>query len=460
MKSQWDTIAAIATAPGEAGIAIVRISGPQSLVIADKVFRGKGPRPSERSPNTFLLGFIHSPFETDNEEDLDEVILLIYRAPHSYTREDVVEIQGHGGRTCARRILRAVMNAGARAAEPGEFTKRAFLNGRIDLLQAEAVADLIQARSQRAAAAALEQLDGRLSALFTATYDNLLEIAADLEATLDFPEEKLPVSTISAVMTRLEGVTRDLRDLLATWEEGNLLREGALVVISGRPNVGKSTLLNCLLGTDRAIVTDIAGTTRDTIEEQIVLDGVVLRLVDTAGLREPSCTIEREGVQRAQAYVEKADINLHVIDCSENLNVEDKGLLKTLELGKTVIVLNKSDLGQLVQPDNLGGFSAVVCSLIRGEGIPGLKEAILDKLGIEREVPSHAVISERHRQFIQNALNNLDEAVDLLSTGKEDVVVVSAGLVRNALESLGTITGRVYDDEMLESIFSRFCVGK
>lgn len=460
MKSRWDTIAAIATAPGEAGIAIVRMSGPGSLVIANKVFRARGPRPSERPANTFLRGFIHSPVGIDSDRDADEVILLIYRAPRSYTREDVVEIQGHGGRMCAKRILRAVLDAGARVAEPGEFTKRAFLNGRIDLLQAEAVADLIQAHSQRAAAAALEQLEGKLSASFGAIYDSLVEIAADLEATLDFPEEELPVSTMPAILARLDGITRDLRGLFATWEEGHLLREGVLVVISGKPNVGKSTLLNCLLGTDRAIVTDVAGTTRDIIEEQIVLDGVVLRLVDTAGLCVSNCTIEREGVQRAHAYLEKADINVYVIDCSRKLDVEDRRWLETLEPGKTIITLNKSDLGQRIRADEIEGFSVIVCSLIRGEGVSDLKEAILKKLGIDREVAPHAVISERHRQFVQNALNALDDAVNLLRTGKEEIIVVAAGSLRSALESLASITGKVYDDEMLNNIFSRFCVGK
>jgi len=289
-----DTIAAIATAPGEGAIAIVRLTGPASHAIADHIFKGKGAPPSRRPGQSFLHGSIIS-----TNGMADEVILLIYRAPHSYTREDAIEIQGHGGFAAAKRILRAVLEAGARMAEPGEFTKRAFLSGRIDLLQAEAVLDLIRARSDRAADAALEQLTGSLSKDFDELYDHTLALAANLEATLDFSEDELPESVMLDVITRRHDVESEFKSLLDSWDEGHLLREGALVVISGKPNVGKSTLLNALVGKDRAIVNPMAGTTRDTIEEQLVISGFMVRIIDTAGLRESPCEIEKEGVSRA-----------------------------------------------------------------------------------------------------------------------------------------------------------------
>lgn len=460
MKISSDTIAAIATAPGESGIAIVRISGPQSLNIADKVFRCKPPKPSKRPANSFSRGFIHSSKKSHSDTDIDEVILLIYRTPHSYTREDVVEIQGHGGRACAQRILNTVLDAGAMPAEPGEFTKRAFLNGRIDLLQAEAVADLIRARSQRAAFAALEQLEGHLSSEFANTYDSILHVAAGLEATLDFPEDELPTDTIPDIIHQIESVVRNLNTLLATWEEGHLLREGALVVISGRPNVGKSTLLNYLLGKDRAIVAEVPGTTRDTVEEEIILDGVVMRLVDTAGLRKTECDVERQGVKRAQAFIERCDINLYMIDSSQPISHEDLERLKTLDPAKCIVVLNKTDLGTKITAKDFPCLKAVECSLLKGDCLQQLRESIISKLGIQSSVPPHAVISTRHRQIIQNTLNILNEVSALLKTGEEEAIPLVASSLRTALEHLGTVTGKVYNDELLNNIFSRFCIGK
>ncbi|MDD3605078.1 MAG: tRNA uridine-5-carboxymethylaminomethyl(34) synthesis GTPase MnmE, partial [Kiritimatiellae bacterium] len=298
MQAPDDTIAAIGTAPGTGGIAVVRVSGPRTMEIADRIVRCSAPRPSMRRTMSVIYGHIAAA-----AGDVDEVLVLVMKGPGSYTREDMIEIQGHGGRVMAAAVLQAVLDAGARLAEPGEFTKRAFLNGRIDLTQAEAVADIVGARSRRAGRAALEQLEGSLSAAVNALYDRLMGIAADMEATLDFPEEDIPEALIQDVPDRISRAVSEMDLLISSWQEGRLLREGALIVISGRTNVGKSTLLNALLDTDRAIVSHIPGTTRDIIEEGLVLDGIPVRLVDTAGLRETSCEIESEGIRRTMRHI-------------------------------------------------------------------------------------------------------------------------------------------------------------
>jgi tRNA modification GTPase len=460
MDALPDTIAAIATASGEGGIAIVRMSGPESLAIADRVFRGRH-KPSSLAANRFAHGFVRSVSGSAAESgDLDEVVVLVYRAPHSYTREDVVEIQGHGGRISARRILRAVLDAGARPAEPGEFTKRAFLNGRIDLLQAEAVADLVHAQSERAAACALEQLEGRLSSVITASYDSLMDVAVDLEASLDFPDGELPPATLSDVSDRLRRAIVTLETLLETWEESRLLREGARVVIAGRPNVGKSTLLNTLLGAERAIVTEIPGTTRDTIEEQAIMDGIPVRLTDTAGIRDSQCRIEKEGVQRAYESVEKADMVLYVVDGSRPPDTEDVAMVGRMGPSKCLVVLNKADQGRIVKADAFPGAVAVACSLLTGEGIDELRNAIVEKLGIRALGQPHAAISERHRQIIRRAIANATEALRLLDTGQENMVTIAANMVRYSIDELACVTGRIYSNDLIDNIFRKFCVGK
>ena len=462
MFAETETIAAIGTAPGEGGLAVVRVSGLDSLRIADAVFRGSGPLPSQRDGGTFVHGYVRGGGEavSGGDGDVDEVVLLVYRAPHSYTREDVVEFQGHGGRTCAQRILRAVLGAGARMAEPGEFTKRAFLSGRIDLVQAEAVLDLVRARSDRAAAAAIEQLEGVLSREIGACYDTVLSIAADLEASLDFDERDVPREVLDSVPDRLARERESLQRLGETWGEGRLLREGALAVIAGRPNVGKSTLLNRLLGMDRAIVTSTPGTTRDTIEEQLVLAGIPLRLVDTAGLRDAECHAEREGVERAVASVRQADVVLYVIDASDPLGAEDRTALDGADPGRYLVILNKTDLGQLVQADQLPELTSVPCSLLTCDDLDLLQAAIMERLALHPSPLPHAVISERHFQLIQYALNELNECIRMLAgDGLGDTVLV-ASHVRASLEALGRITGRVYSAELLDSIFSKFCIGK
>ncbi len=436
-------------------MSIVRVSGPESLVIADQIFRGKAPLPSLRPGGAFVHGLVEGP-----EGVADEVILLIYKAPHSYTREDAVEIQGHGGSAAAKRILRAVLDAGARLAEPGEFTKRAFLSGRIDLVQAEAVLDLIRARTDRAAQAALEQLNGRLSGHFNALYDKTLAACADLESTLDFSEDELPATLMADVAVKLKSIRAEFKRLLDSWDEGHVLRDGASVAIAGRPNVGKSTLLNALLGKERAIVTPLAGTTRDTIEEQITIDGYPVRIIDTAGLRDSSCLIEQDGIRRARELVIQSHLILYMIDGSLPYNQDDQNQLKILQKHKTILVVNKSDISinDTIKP-LASDWSVLYISAARLEGLEDLKKGIIEHLGIREGIPHHAVISERHRHLLISAHKDIVESDLILARAGADPTLVASRL-RMALETLGTATGRVYHEELLNNIFSRFCIGK
>lgn len=451
-----DTIAALCTAPGDAGIAVIRISGPEAFTVADRVARCAGVPPSARPSHTVAHARIG-----DRGRELDEAVLVLMRAPRSFTREDVVEVQCHGGRVTARRVLRRILEAGARPAEPGEFTRRAFLNGRIDLLQAEAVADLIGAQSERAASAALEQLEGALSARFNRVYDALLAAAGELEATLDFPEDELPEPVLPRLGAGLAAAEGEMAGLLETWDEGHLLREGATVVISGKPNAGKSSLLNALLGADRAIVSGVPGTTRDSIEEAWVLDGIPLRLVDTAGLRDSDCAIEQEGIRRTRRRLARADVQVVIVDRSEVLETADGDWIRGLDPGRTVIVLNKGDLPARVDRAVFAGFRVVETCLLRGDGVEALRRALAGLLdGGGGHGPPHPVISERHRRLLVQARAELGRAREVLGAGSEPDVVVAASLLRDALDILGAATGRVYHAELLDSIFSRFCIGK
>ena len=451
-----DTIAAIATAPGEGSVAIIRLSGPEALSIADTVFRSKGPPPSQRASHTVMFGCIVD----QAGETIDRVLLLQMRAPKSYTRENVVEIQGHGGGTTPRRILRACLDEGARLAEPGEFTRRAFLAGRIDLLQAEAVLDLVRARSERARAAALEQLAGGLSESFDDLYDSLLLTTGQIEATLDFPEDELPDTVIPELTEKLAGLLKRMSALIAGWEEGHLLRDGALVVISGKPNVGKSTLLNALLNRERAIVTDIPGTTRDAIEEQLVLNGIPVRLVDTAGLRDAQDQVEKIGIERTRQLVREADFHLLLFDLTQPLDLES---LTDRDPKRTLVIFNKTDLNPVLEHvDALKGFEVVKTCLLHDKGVDVLQEKLANCLSTQAHLNARpqAVISERHRRLLVDAQSDLEQALAGLNSGREDLLEPAASLCRSALETLGEATGRIYHEELLDHIFGRFCIGK
>jgi tRNA modification GTPase len=452
-----ETVAAVATAPGPAGIAIVRLSGPDAWAIAARVAQPPQPLPDWAAAvgRALHVRFAHP----HSGETLDDGLLLVFRAPRSYTGEDVVELQGHGGSVASRRLLEAVLAAGARPAPPGEFTRRAFLNGRLDLTQAEAVLDLIQARTDRAAQAARAQLDGRLGAEIRAHYATLAAIAADIEALLDFSEEEVPDGFLQEADARLARLLEPLQALIGSWHAGHLLREGALVVISGRPNVGKSSLLNALLGRDRAIVSEQPGTTRDSIEESLVLEGFLVRLVDTAGLRETACAIEAEGVARAGALVEQADLNLHLLDGSRALDAEDGRQLARLSPTRTLLAVNKSDLPPRLDREALDGWQAVSISARAGHGLAALREALAGRLGLPGAVATGAEVAARHREELERAAEAIGEARQLLG-GAADGLVLAAQRLRTAALALARITGSVWSKDLLDAVFSRFCVGK
>ncbi len=449
-------IAAVATAPGASGVCVVRVSGNGALELGDRLVPATVLKPSDRPAGTFFHTTVLRP---GTRELVDDAVILIYRAPHSYTGEDTLEIQGHGGSVSARRLLEAVLEAGARPAAPGEFTRRAFLNGRMDLTQAEAVCDLITAKTDRAAQAARLQLDGSLGRDVSAAYAAMVEICAEVEHFLDFDEGELPLSFMRRTSARLSDVTADMARLSATWHEGRLLREGALVVISGRPNAGKSSLLNALLGHARAIVHDQPGTTRDVIEEFYALDGVPLRLVDTAGLRDSPDAVEREGVGRARALVALADVNIHVVDAALAAAEFAAAELAELPVEKTLIAFSKADCPQFAPPPVPAGLNAVSVSAKSGAGLEALKAALSRMLDLNEPGEGHAAVSQRHVAELREAVAQARAATAVLDEPAPDLAVASSHL-RAAAEALGRITGRVYTDDLLDNVFSRFCVGK
>ena len=454
-----DTIAAIATAPGEGAIAIVRLSGPETFSLADRFFRCAAPAPSQRAAGTFTHGQIVVP---TSGEILDDALLLVFRAPHSYTGEDSVEFQCHGGTQAAQRILGALLSSGARQADPGEFTKRAFLNGKIDLTQAEAVLDLIHARSERAARLATAQLEDALGLRIRSLYDSLLAVSADIEAMLDFPDDELPQSVPNEIGNRLEAVSAEIQSLLDTWHEGHVLREGARVVIAGAPNVGKSTLLNLLAGRDRAIVSPHPGTTRDTIEESVALQGYPIQLVDTAGLRDAPCEIEQEGIRRTHQALSQADLCVCLVDASKSLSAEEKSFLASHDPKKVLVLLNKIDLGQEIRPESLPGIDSMSVSLQKSPPIAEIADKIIQKVlqkpsGGDQET---FAISERHRNSLQIALDEVISSIFRLKSGLEADFMPAATHARAAMDQIGYIFGKNSTEEMLDAIFSRFCVGK
>ena len=456
-----DTIAAISTPLGAGGIGIVRLSGPQSLAIAKRLFRRKGGGASAFLSRQFYTGEIHHP---SDGRILDEVLLVYMASPKTYTREDIVEIQCHSGILILQEILQAVLAVGARLAEPGEFTKRAFLNGRLDLAQAESVIDLIKAKTQRSLEIAHRQRAGRLSQAVQARQNELLDLLALLEADIDFPEEDLPPISREEVRGRLAAIRSGLQSLLRTYEEGKLYREGLSAVIAGRPNVGKSSLLHSLLREERAIVTEFPGTTRDVIEETLNLSGIPLRIMDTAGLRRAQDAIEEEGVRRTRERLSQADLMIWVVDGSEPLRKEDLDILSLVEARKTVVAVNKNDLPPGFPPESLREkipeAPLVSISALRGAGIENLKEEIRRMIFAGKtESPGEEVLSNlRHRQAIERAVQALNQALESLAGGLS-AEFISVDL-QEAQAALGEIVGTHTAEDVLERIFSQFCVGK
>ena len=456
-----DTIAAIATPLGEGGLAVLRLSGAQAFAIADKCFQPVGKsslKPSVAPTHTIQFGKI-----IRDGNVIDEVLLAVLRAPRTFTREDTVEISCHGGLLPAKLILDALLAGGARLAEPGEFTKRAFLNGRIDLAQAEAVVDLIHSRTELALAAANEQLAGKLSQRINKLRDDLMLTLAHVEAYIDFPEEDIAEETKEELLQRLESGVSFMDELLRTANEGQILRRGIRAAIIGRPNAGKSSLLNQLLGRDRAIVSHIAGTTRDTIEETANIRGLPVIFIDTAGLREARDEIELEGIRRSRESLASAEFILHVLDASEPLTGADEIYLKEFADKKRILVLNKTDLPvKLVLPSQLitHNSSLITVSSLSGEGIEALKDAIkaLVWTGEIKAEMLQVAINSRHQDALNRARATARQATDALRDGLTlELVAMDLRIAANAV---GEIVGKTATEDLLDSIFSTFCIGK
>ena len=462
MQTEFDTIAAISTAPGEGAIGIVRISGDDAIRIADEVYRLKEKRLKEQPSHTIHYGHIVDP---KNDEVIDEVMVTVLRAPKTFTREDVVEINCHGGIVAINRILQLVLRMGARLAEPGEFTKRAFLNGRIDLSQAEAVMDLIRAKTDKSMQMAMRQLDGELSKLIQNLRQEILNTLAQVEVNIDYPEyDDVEEMTLQLLREKTEQVSQGIRALLNTASQGKILRDGLKTAIVGRPNVGKSSLLNVLLREEKAIVTDIAGTTRDTIEEYVNVRGVPLQLIDTAGIRETDDVVERIGVERSRKALNEADFVLLILNQSEELMDEDLRLLEQTKDFKRIILLNKTDLPTKIDMDKVKEFAIdseiVTTSMLKKEGIDQLEEKIADYFfqGQMNERDATYLSNTRHIALLEKAEQALQEVANGVDMGMP-VDLIQIDFTR-AWDLLGEITGDTVQDELLTQLFSQFCLGK
>ena len=482
-----DTIVAISTPIGQAGIGIVRISGKEAFNIADKIFLSvkakdeskKNNKPSRFKTYTINYGWIVNGSQKsvnsnqkpvtrnqkkDNYQIIDEVILSIMRAPKSYTKEDVVEINCHSGIVNLRKILDLVLGSGARLAEPGEFTKRAFLNGRIDLTQAEAVLDIIQAKTEASLRLGVEQLKGELSSKINNIRERLLDIFANLEASIDFPEEDIDTSSIKKIFKQIDNIKGKLSDLLKNSSKGKILREGIKVVIAGRPNVGKSSLLNVLLKEERAIVTTVPGTTRDTIEEVINLKGIPLRLFDTAGIIEPRDLVEKEAVKRTRQIIESAELALLVLDGSKEISREDKIFLKELKEKIRIIIINKIDLPQKIDISKLNVMGIkekiVKISALKREGLTELENTIVKKIWPDRLTGQAEIMvsNVRHIDFLRKSFECLENAQSVINN-KLSLDLLSFE-VKEAIGYLDAIIGRRVEEDLLDKIFSEFCIGK
>lgn len=451
------TVAAISTAQGEGGIGVIRISGDDALEIADKIFKNvNGRKVTDMKGYTAAFGKI-----CNNGEEIDEAVALVFRAPNSYTGEDVVELSCHGGVFITKQVLRAVLSAGAVPAQAGEFTKKAFLNGKIDLTEAEAVIDIISAKSTSAARAALFAKDGVLRKKINSVKDDLLSLAAHLSAWADYPEEDIAEVTDDMIFDTCNKAITALEKLLSSYDSGQAVKQGIDTVIAGKPNVGKSTLMNLLSGCERSIVTDIPGTTRDIVEDTVVVGDVILRLSDTAGLRETDDTVEKIGVDRARKRLEECGLLLAVFDNSRELDSEDIELLESAKNVPAVAIINKTDLEQKLDINYISNIisNIVYISAKSGEGHEELVKAVEKIAGTENLNPSEGILSnERQRLAVSNALSSIKEAKDALSLGMTfDAVTVS---LEDAISQLLELTGEKASDEIIDRVFHNFCVGK
>ncbi|MBF0216211.1 MAG: tRNA uridine-5-carboxymethylaminomethyl(34) synthesis GTPase MnmE [Candidatus Omnitrophica bacterium] len=462
-KVKNDTIAAISTPPGEGGIGIVRMSGPEAIEIAARIFRPKRGLDIKAVPShTVHFGHIVRPGE---RETVDEVLLAVMRAPATYTTEDIAEINCHGGPVTVKRVLELCLAQGARLAGHGEFTKRAFLSGRMDLVQAEAVLDVIRAESDEAQRLAMRDLRGVFSGEIKRLRDEALDILSLVELGIDFTGEDVEFEGAGNIAGRLRSLKANAASLLGTFRQGEILTRGLTVVIAGRPNVGKSSLMNALLKKDRVIVTPVSGTTRDVVEESVDINGIKVKLTDTAGIRETDCRIETESIRRALLVIARADLVIFMLDASMSLSPADKEIYQLIGDKERIVILNKVDLEKKVSADEiagtLGGDPVIETSIVKGVNIEKIRAAVSDKvlkMG-ETSVTCGAMLSNiRHKRALESALENIENAVRSVSV--EFNAELLASDINEAVNDLGLITGETVGEEVLDRIFAGFCIGK
>lgn len=457
------TIVALATPTGRSGIGVVRLSGPKSSEILQNLVSETNFKPEPRRAQLAKL------IDRTTGEPIDEAVVTYFKAPHSFTREDVVEISCHGSPVLLRQVIDLCLTAGARMADPGEFTLRAVANGRIDLAEAEAIRDLIDAQTTAAARQAVRQLQGEFSASLTPLKDELLDVIVVLESSIEFVEDDLPEVQAKNVSNRLTAIRDRIAGLAETFSVGHLIRDGLRVAIVGRPNVGKSSLFNALLGSDRAIVTDIAGTTRDQLHERFVVDGIPISLIDTAGLRETEDTVEKIGVERSRKTIADADIVIAMLDASDEIAEEDFKIIESLAGLNSIIAINKIDKQPSWDVDRLAADDdarlahlrdkIVPISALTGEGLDDLRHAIVHPFGVEDATTQGFLVTDaRHHDLLTRARDEVDESLASLEKRmSEEIILVG---LHNALRYLGEITGETTTEDMLTRIFSTFCIGK
>ncbi len=453
-----DTIVAISTAIGNSGIGIIRLSGENCFDIIKKIFKTKGKEVNIK-PNTINYGYI-----VDRDEIIDEVLVSFFKSPKSFTTENMCEINSHGGIIIMNRILEICIKNGARLAEPGEFTKRAFLNGRIDLSQAEAIIDVINAKSEKEAKASMKQLNGFLSSKLKNIKEMIMEVLVDIEASIDYPEYDIEEVTNNRVLNVMEKVKEELKKLRKTFDNGKMIKEGVNIAIIGKPNAGKSSLLNAILREDRAIVTEYEGTTRDTIEEFIQIDGIPVKIVDTAGIRETDNFVEKIGINKSKEAADKADFVIVIIDSSKDLTQEDKEILNIVKNKKGVILLNKNDLVSKINNEEIEKYSdgkqILSISALNKEGIDKLFNVISNMYKFnEIEIDDSVTITNnRHKVAINNMIENVDKSIKTINDKMPiDIITIN---ITNILTEIGKITGESVSEDIINEIFKKFCLGK
>lgn len=455
-----DTIAAIATAPGEGGIGIIRISGEKSLQVANDIFKSvSGKKIDEYNTRTLIYGHI-----LDGEKTIDEVLVAYMKGPNSYTTEDVIEINCHGGFISVKKILELVLSKDVRLADQGEFTKRAFLNGRIDLAQAEAIIDVINAKTEMAHTVAQSQLEGSLSKKIKDLRFGITEMLAHITVSIDFPDEDVEHITYNTLKEKSLELQKEINKLYDTAESGKILRDGLKTVIVGKPNVGKSSLLNAVLGENRAIVTDIPGTTRDVIEEFVNIKGIPLKIVDTAGIRETEDVVEKIGVEKSKEFFNSADLSIVVLDSSRELEIEDIEILEAVQPNKTIVLLNKTDLDQVIDIEKIKQFvdekNIITISALQHEGIEKIHDKIEDMVfeGTVRNSSDLVVTNSRHKDALYKAKQSISDALTAIDSYMPlDFIEVD---FKNIWDYLGYINGDTVTEDLLDTIFSNFCIGK